>query len=404
MLIQGDVKGGQAAGSPPPVPDLMPFVIEPIILARLHRANVHPAVAGVLAGAITFVTVTWTALVSGLFYVPTTKSHSWWHSFWLFILHDSDVSRGHTVPYLEDYPSMVLTITIAVSVYLVYAIYGYAAVLHTDMDRADCISTTPEGREALSDAVVAINTRFALWGRWAPLALLLCLVAATLIDFRLEGRLFTFLHSGNLYRHWWASLTPFRAGGPLWVLFGALGIYMVYAEAILGLTYVRFLRTCRNDYRFRANMLNPDGLFGWTRIRRIVSNLEAGVLCTVLSSWALSFYLQPAVGSVITVAVLALFDGIVFYVFISVTWNFRRQVKTDKGALRAKIGSEISSSLASSDIEGLLKTLVAYKRLELVSNIPSVPIRPRWLIVGGVTVLIPLAALIVQILSYFAGK
>jgi hypothetical protein len=148
-------------------------------------------------------------------------------------------------------------------------------------------------------------------------------------------------------------------------------------------------------------MLNPDGLFGWSRLRQIVSNLEAGVLCTVLSSWALSFYLEPALGRVLTVAVLAVFGGIVLYVFASVTSSFRRQVREDKDAQRAEIGREITETSSDSEVESLLRLLVAYKRLELVSRIPSVPIRPGWIVAGVVTVLIPIAALALQVLSYF---
>jgi hypothetical protein len=299
---------------------------------------------------------------------------------------------------------MLLTVTIAASVFLVYGIFRYAAVLHADMDRADCIRMTREGRAALSDAVDTMNTKFALWGKFAPVAAILALAASTVLDFRLEGRLFTFLGTGSLYGHWWASLRPFRPGGLIWILFGALGIYMVYAESVLGLAYVKFLRTCRNDYRFRANMLNPDGLFGWSRIRQIVSNLEAGVLCTLLTSWALSFYLQPALGSVMTVVILGIFNGVVLYVFVNVTWNFRRQVRVDKDSQRAEIGKQIAEDTNGSDVATLLRTLVAYKQLELVSSIPSVPIRPRWLLVGAVTILIPLAALLIQVVSYFTGK
>lgn len=404
-MVQSDVADTQVDGSASPVPDISPFAIEPLLLARLHRFRVPPLFAGLVAGLVTTVGLTWAAGVSKLLYAPTSSpSGSWWHNLWLFILHNPGASKGRTVPYLGDYPAIVLTFTIAASVYLVYGIFSYASSLHTDMDKAGCITTTPRGREALTDAVTQINANFARWGRFAPLAALLSLGAVILINFRLEGRLFSFLGSGDLYRHWWASLVPFRPGGPLWIIFGALGIYLVYAEAILGLSYVKFLRSCRNDYRFRANMLNPDGLFGWTAIRRIVSNLEAGVLCTVMSSWAMSFYLQPAIGTLMTVLVLIVFNGVVTYVFASVTWNFRRQVRADKRAMRELIGKQISSGMDNSDVQGLLQTLVAYKRLELVSSVPSVPIRPHWLVVGALSVLISLGALIVQILSYFAGK
>lgn len=388
----------------PPVPNIQPFAIEPIILARLNRANISPGVVGLVAGLASILTVTWTALISNLFYTKS-NSTSWWQNLWSFLLRNPAATRGQSVPYLADYPSIVLTVTIALSVYLVYALFCAASVLHSDMADSGCIRTTEAGREALTSAVDAMNVKFKQWGRFGLVALILALGGATVLNFRLEGRLFSFLQEGDLYKHWWASLHPLRPGGVLWVLFGTIGIYMVYAESVLGLTYARFLRSCRNDYRFRANMLNPDGLFGWSRIRQIVSNLEAGVLCTLLSAWAMSFYLQPALGSVITVVILAIFGGIVLYVFITVTYNFRRQVRTDKNAQRAQVGREITESSSQvAEVESLLRTLVAYKRLELISKIPSVPIRPGWLIAGAITVVIPIIALTLQLLSYFTGK
>src|ERR1039457_7620873 len=110
----------------------------------------------------------------------------------------------------------------------------------------------------------------------------------------------------------------------------------------------------------------------------------------------MSFYLQPALGSVITVVVLTTFGGIVLYVFISVTSNFRRQVKVDKNMQRAEIGLEIIKNAESTEVGILLRTLVGYKRLERVSKIPSVPTRPGWLVVGAITVVIPVTALVVQ--------
>ena len=389
--------------SAPPVPNIQPFAIEPIILARLNRANISPGIVGIVVGIVSILTVTWTALISNLFYTTST-SKSWWHNLWSFLLRNPATVHSKSVPYLGDYPSVNLTVTIALSVYLVYALFCAASVLHSDMASAGCIRSTEAGRQALTEAVNATNVKFRQRGRFGPLAFILSLAATTILNFRLEGRLFAFLGEGDLYKNWWASLHPVRPGGVIWVLSGTIGVYMVYAESVLGLTYVRFLRSCRNDYRFRANMLNPDGLFGWTRIRQIVSNLEAGVLCTLLSAWALSFYLQPALGSVITVVVLLTFGGIVLYVFISVTANFRRQVREDKDAQRAEIGREITEGFGSSEATSLLKTLVAYKRLDLVSKIPSVPIRPGWLIVGAVTVVVPVIALILQVLSYFRGK
>jgi hypothetical protein len=386
----------------PPVPDIEPFNIEPIILGRLYRAGVHPSVVGMVSIVATAIAVSWSALLSNLFY-RSPGSLEGWRAVWSFLLRNPTNSVARSMPYLSDYPAIVLTATIAVSIYLVYELFYSASVLHSDMGKASCIRYTEQGRKALSDAVDEMNAKFLKWGKAAPLALLLALVCTTLINLRLKGRLYGFLRNEHLYTSWWASLSPLRPGGVVWLLFGGLGIYIVYTEAVLGLTYLAFLRKCRGDYQFRANMVNPDGLYGWSRVRRIVSNLEAGVLCTLLSAWALWFYLQPAVGSVVTVLVIGIFVGIVLYVFIGVTASYRRQVKTDKYTQRAEIGEEIANN-SDGDSRDLLKVMIAYQRLAVVEKIPSVPIRPAWLVAGAVTLIGPVSAIIVQLLKFFMTK
>jgi hypothetical protein len=386
----------------PPVPNIQPFNIEPIILARLYRAGVHPSVVGVVSIVATAIAVSWSALLPNLFY-RSKGSLGGWAAIWSFLLRNPQNSVARSMPYLSDYPAIVLTATISVSVYLVYELFYSASVLHSDMGKASCIRYTEQGRKALSDAVNEMNAKFTRWGKLAPLALVLALICTALINLRLEGRLYAFLRSKHLYGSWWASLSPLRPGGVVWLLLGGLGIYMVYTEAVLGLTYLTFLRKCRGDYQFRANMVNPDGLYGWSRVRRIVSNLEVGVLCTLLSAWALWFYLQPAVGSVVTVLVLGIFVGVVLYVFVGVTSNYRRQVRTDKYTQRAEIGQEIANN-SDGEARDLLKVMIAYQRLAVVEKIPSVPIRPAWLVAGAVTLIGPVFAIVVQLLKFFMAK
>jgi hypothetical protein len=381
------------------VPDLQPFAIEPIILGRLHRLNVPPSVLGFAVAIIAFFAFSWSALASNLFY-RTSVTTSWWADFWIFALRNSTKEPNRTVPYLADYPSIILNVTVTIAIYLVYDLFRGASVLHSDMDNAGCIRYTQAGKEKLTEAVNAMNAKFSRWGRFSGLALILSFGATAVLNLRLRGRLLTFLDQGDLYPQWWASLNPLRPGAILWILFGGIGIYMVYVEAILGLMYAKFLKGCRDDYQFRANMLNPDGVFGWSRLRQIVSNLEVGVICTLLSSWALSFYLQPAVDSVIAVSVLAVFIGIVAFVFINVTRNFRRQVKESKNAQRAEITQDIARNTGAPEVERLLRVLVAYRELDLVSKIPSSPIRRGWIVAGAISILIPIVGISLQILRF----
>lgn len=391
--------GGTNAADP--IPDLQPFSIDPLILGRIDRLGLRPPIFTAITVVVVTIFVSWLTAISNLFYrTPTLPPIG--QDLLLFVFRQSGTARDGSVPFLRDYPSIILIITVTTSICLVYGLFQSAAELHSDMKKSGCVKYTANGRDALTKAIDEVNARLARQGRFAPIALTLSVVFVVTVNFRLQSSLFGFLRSGHLYNDWWASLHPLRPGGILWVVLGAIGIYVVYSEAVLGLNYVRFLKKCKGDYQFKANMLNPDGLYGWARLRKIVSNLEIGVVSTLLSAWAMSFFLQPAIGSVITAAVLVLFVGIVMYVFIQVTVNFRRQVREDKKSQRLEIEADIiASSSANSDATSLLRVLVSYQRLDLVSKIPSTPIRQRWLVAGALSIIGPLSAIVVQLIKYF---
>ncbi|GAB2960203.1 hypothetical protein [Saccharothrix stipae] len=390
-----------ATPAPAEVPDIQPFLIDPLILSRLRRRNVKPLAFSLLVAVVTLVAASWAAMVSGMFF--TTAGPPLWQDLLLFVFRDSDPTGTRAVPYLRDYPSLVLTVTIVVSLGLVYDLYTGASALHSDMAKAGCVSYTPAGKSALIEAVTDMNRRFERHGRFAPLTLLAAFGFTLGVNLLLGSKLFEFLVPGGVYAEWWASLTPLRPGGVVWVVFGTLGVYAVYAESVLGLAYVRFLRRCRDDYRFKANMVNPDGFYGWSSLRQIVSNLEAGVVCTLLSVWAMSFFVQPAIGSVAAALVIVVFAGIVIYVFVQVNLNFRRQVRHDKLEQRREIADTISGGVADGSVASLLRVLVAYRRLELVERVPSTPIRQKWLVAGALSILGPLSAIVVQLIKYFTS-
>ncbi|MGC5033591.1 hypothetical protein [Micromonospora sp. DT229] len=386
---------------PKPIPDLEPFVVDPLILGRLHGGKVSQGWASVIVGGITGLAVIWAAAGSGLF-LPGSDADPFWKDAWHFVIRTRSDSTYLDMPYLRDYPSIVLTFTIVTSVLLVYGLYLGAARLHSDMEATGCIKYDEAGRRALTEAVDAVNQRLHRWGKLSPIVFVVALGFTTLTNLGMQSELFSFL-APELYSNWWASLSPLRPGGVLWVLFGAIGIYMVYIEAIVGLTYVAFLKRLKNDYQFRANMVNPDGFFGWRRLRQLITNMQAGALCTMLSAWAVSFFLEPAMGTIAAAAVLAIFIGIVLYVFSAVNGNFRRQVRQDKEAQTEEVAKEIAKFKGREDTEGLLALLAAYKRLDYISKIPATPIRQRWLVAGALSIAGPLSAILVQVVRYFTA-
>ncbi|MEN3610746.1 hypothetical protein AAH979_14465 [Plantactinospora sp. ZYX-F-223] len=385
---------------PAPIPDLRPFVVEPLILARLDGAAAGNLTVALCTAALTALAAIWSAAASGLF-LRSKDADALWNDIWLFALRNESNGVDTSVPYLRDYPSIILTFTIAASVPLVYALYRGAASLHSEMEASGCVKYDEAGRRKLTEAVEAVNLRLRRWGKFSPLAFAVALAFTTLTNLALQSGLFGFLAPG-LYDEWWASLQPLRPGGVVWILFGAIGIYMVYAEAVVGLTYVSFLKRLHNDYQFRANMLNPDGFFGWLRLRQLITNMQAGALCTLLSAWALSFFLEPATGTIATVVLLSVFIGVVGYVFFAVNINFRRQVRRDKEAQTREVAEEIKKNAGRTDTEGLLLLLVAYQRLEYIAKIPSTPIRQRWLVAGALSILGPISAISIQVVKYFS--
>jgi hypothetical protein len=219
------------------------------------------------------------------------------------------------------------------------------------------------------------------------------------VNLGLRHGLFEFL-GPELYQHWWASLWPLRPGGVAFVLFGAWGIYVVYAQSVLGFKYVRFLRAMGSSYRFRANVLNPDGFFGWQPLRGVFTILQLGAACTFLNSLAFTFFLEPALGPVGMAAFIATFVGIVSYVYVFFSRNLRRQVRLDKTLQTKEVMDRIEDLSTKTDEPSLLRLLVAYRQLDYLGQIPSSPIRQRWLVAGAVSLLGTVWATLVQLLPY----
>jgi hypothetical protein len=382
------------------VPQLRPFAVDPLFMGRLNSANISTATVAIGMAAVMALAVLSSAAFARLLLRPK-DAPALWMDVWLFVTRKSAAEPGHTLPLLRDYPSIVLTFTVVAAVSLVYGLYRIAARFHGEMEAAGSITYNDAGAVALTVAVQRLNRKYERWGRVSALVFVLALAFMVATNVGLRSGLFSFV-GPNLYEQWWASLYPFRLGGLVWVLFGAIGIYAVYAEAVLGITYVNFLRRLRPHYQFRANLLNIDGFFGWQALREVFTNLQLGALCTFVSSWAFSFFLETALGAVGMTAFITLFIGIVTYVYFSVNLSFRRQVQRDKKVQAEQVAREITALTGRTGCESQLALLVAFRRLDYIAQIPSTPIRQRWFLAGALSLLGSFSATVAELLPYLA--
>lgn len=383
------------------VPDLKPFAAEPLFLARLHGRNVSPLAVGFLTAFIMLVAVSWSALIENSFYrQPSKKSVT--SDIWLFLSRaPSGSDSTQSMPYLRDYPSLVLTVTIALAVPLVYGLFRSLSVLHKQLERAQCIRYDDAGRQRLVVAINEMNSRLARHGKFARLTFSVIAFGVTWLNFKLEHQLFPFF-GGDLYETWWARVIPFRVGGLIWIAFGSIGAYLVYVEIIVGVGYVRFLRRCRVDYQFGANPLNPDGFYGWSILRQVISNGEAGLVCSAASTFAMYYFVQPVIGTIAAFVVLSAFMGIGLYVNVSTILNLRRQVKKDRKDQIREVLDSMPTGAEANSVTGHIATLVAHRRLEAIAKIPSMPIRQGVVIASIVSTVAPLIAIVGELLKYLA--
>jgi uncharacterized protein (DUF2062 family) len=274
------------------------------------------------------------------------------------------------------------------------------STLHQDLEGKHCIDSSGEGRQRLISAVNELNARLRNYGRRAKIVVPLIILSLAFINFRLQHHLYSYRATNNLYDTWWAGLHPFHFGGLVWIIVGALGVYMVYVEAMVGITYVRFLSRSSDNYRFRANRFNPDGFYGWSRLREAITYQEAGAACAAISAFALFFIIQPAIGAVPTAVVLGFFILVVLYVFSSAIRSLRRQVSDDRKKQIKEILEKLPTGGESDGMAGQVATLVAYRHLQAIEKIPPMPIRQRSLVTGVAPIIAALIGLVSQLIKY----
>jgi hypothetical protein len=382
------------------IPNLKPFEIEPVLLSRLNKFNLSPTLVGIVTAFIVLLATSCSALLDNAFFRPLSKT-STIGDLWLFFTQSKSGTESiRSMPYLRDYAALLLTVTIILSVPFVYGIFKSMSVLHAELEENKCIRYIGNGRERIISVINELNDRLKNYGRWARLVIFAILATVTFVNLGLKQHLYPFLGIDDLYDRWWAQAFPIHLGGLVWIVVGSLGIYMVYVAVILGVTYVKFLSKCRDNYFFGANRFNPDGFYGWSRMRRSLSYQEAGAACSVISSFAMFFILQSVIGTFLAAVIISTFMTAVFCAFFFVIHSLRRQVRVDRKMQIEEVLKDLPAEGQSNSVSGQVAILTAYRHLEAIERIPPMPIRQRFLISGIVPMIAAVIGFINQLIKY----
>lgn len=392
--------GAPSSKKTKPIPNLEPFKIEPIILARLNKLDLRPASVGIATAFIVLLATSCSTLIDKAFFRPLSKT-STISDLWLFFTQSKSGTESiRSMPYLRDYPALFLTVTIMLAVPFVYGILRSMSVLHAELEKNECIGYVGNGREQIISVINKLNDRLRNYGNWAPVIVFVILVSVTSMNFGLKRQLYPFLGIDNLYDTWWTQAFPIHLGGLVWILVGSLGIYMIYVAVILGITYIKFLRNCRGNYFFKANRLNPDGFYGWSRMRECLSYQEVGAASSMISSFAMFFILQSIIGTFFAAVIIGTFMAAVFYAFLFVIHSLRRQVGNDRKRQIEEVLKGLPAGGHSNSISGHVAILVTYRHLEAIGRIPPMPIRQKFLLSGIVPMIAAVVGFINQLIKY----
>lgn len=416
--------------------DLKPFDVAPP-LRFIRNLGLHdpPSAWTVLViwSGILVVAVTWTAMFEQNFF-PHGPGLGRDIVDFLFRRSTGHLNRAGTyTPFLRDYASILLLLIIATAVPLVYALFRSLEKLHTSLLGNHCIelwastdkgsTVTPNSTAALDQLTSHVNNelneKYERIGKRWWLTLPLCVFIVYLLNVSMKKRIFDYLIPPGtstrsaqhlqpmLYAHWWASLSPIQPGGIVWVAAGGIGLYAFYAEAVVGLTYLSFLRRSQGKYRFGANRWNPDGFWGWSTLRTAVTVQQLGLVSSALTAFALLNVFIAACGIDFTIVLMAAILLLVFYVFFGAMAALRRHVREDKQdhiTLRTDQLEALGEPSENMDLRELTYRQQFLDDLTLWRQVPPMPLRRSTYFIGLAAITLPTLALIAQILVLIGWK
>jgi hypothetical protein len=151
---------------------------------------------------------------------------------------------------------------------------------------------------------------------------------------------------------------------------------------------------------FKANRFNPDGFYGWSRMRECLSYQEAGAACSIISSFAMFFILQSVIGTPPAAVMIGTFMAAVFYAFFFVINSLRRQARVDRKEQKEEVLKGLPTEGNCNSVSGQVAVLLAYRHLEAIERIPTMPIKQRFLVSGLVPMIAAVIGFVNQLIKY----
>lgn len=384
--------------------DFDPFAVDPI-MRRLHRRGTSASTVWLACISTVALAGTIASMRAGNFFPVRYGRSTFGDIATLFARPKSETVGETQVPLLRDYPTLLLAFTCATAAPFIYSLFGALSQLHSSLAENQCLEIARDHDVAALDAdIEQLNARVERFSRPATalyvFAAIYVLVALMLVRQSHDGFFYLTAKnehmSGELFRGWWAR--PFSAGFFVASVVGAIGAYLVYIEAVVGLQYVAFVRRNSAIYRFRANRYNVDRNYGWSVLARAFRYMLLGVATATLSAGALYYFLRPVLPVPLVVIVLSGFLIIVCYVSLASSILLRRHVVAARTDACTSLSHKLEALQEASTVEELLRRQVLNEELTYFREIPDFPIRGVWLFLAGVGLAIGLTASISQII------
>jgi hypothetical protein len=416
--------------------NLWPFSADPIFYGRLARWRV-PVFTTVLIAACIPAAIVAVAAAKGA--LTVNASGSLWHDFlrWAFGAKPpkAETIQDPSVPLFRDYPTLILALDFAVSVPLVYYMYHQLSVLYGSLHTNHCFgidaddrpvgngangeaSPNTAGTTTFPEEYEALTSSLRAWGRSSRAVFLGCVALAFAMYYFVAQRTQAFdawvpfnLHGKSAHNwavsaraSWWAA--PWKAGAVVWLFFGAFALYSFITQSFVGWRWLRYLTRTSYLVSYSANPTDPDGQYGWRRLRNLVVSLLFGSLpLSTIVAIAVYKIFRSSYNVYLAVLILAIFIVNVFVMMTFLLIHLGNNVRRAKRVRVLELTEDMEqfSDLSIDPNSGPEMAYVACQairdELQRVAATPNLPIKGQSILISFLVTAAPLVAAILDLFA-----
>ena len=209
------------------------------------------------------------------------------------------------------------------------------------------------------------------------------------------------------YAGWWAGWDGHLLGPLIYLGLAWLFAYYILVQNYVGVTVLWLFVSQRDRIRFRLNIHNPDGHYGWDLVRRLLRTVFLSGLGNAFALLLL-FNIVP-LNTWLWASIWAFFLLVLGPAYILVPVAFlNRDLKAHKDQLRAEVVRRLASRRPSSELaerdagSALQLEHLVHEEVTYIDQIPTMPFRVRQLGLATAIYAIPVATLGVQVYQLLA--